>query len=187
MARPFFQFLTKQDVGQGGVAVEEADLVIMFAFHHVLEHTVQGSDSGPCSKHDEVMGRVVPVLGEQATLRRIGHQLHSFNELSVDEGAAKGRARFLDNYLRQAVLRALHQAVGPVQDGVSAGETEGQVSTRGVRPQMGVRARVERDTHGLRTQALHALNGDCGWGTHGRTYHGTNIREVGSHQGPQCR
>ena len=67
------------------------------------------------------MGRVVPVLWEQATLRRIGHQLHSFDELSVDEGAAKGRARFLDNHLRQAVLRALHQAVGPVQDGVSAG------------------------------------------------------------------
>ena len=187
MTRPFFQFLTKQDVGQGGVAVVQADFVVMVAFHHVLEHAVQGGDPCPCSKHDEVMGLVVPVLGEQATLRRICHQLHPFDELSVDEGAAKGRARFLDNHLRQEVLRALHQAVGAVKDGVSAGETERQISTRGVRPQMRVWARVERDTHGLRTQALHALDGNCGWGTHDGTYHGTNIYEVGSHQGLQCR
>ena len=137
------------------------------AVHHVLEHAVQGGDSAPCSEHDKVVGRVVPVLGEQATLRRVGHQLHPFHKLTVDEGAAKGRARLFDHHLRQAVLWALHQAVGAVQDGVSAWETERQISTRGVRPQMRVRSRVERDTHGLRTQALHALNGDCGWCTHG--------------------
>ena len=139
----------------------------VFALHHVLQHAVQGGDARPCGKHDEMLRCLVPGMGEQTPLRRVGHQAETLAEFAVDEGAAFGTSSFFDNHLGNLRLGPLYQTVRTMKHVLANGQTEGQIASRNVLPFGRIHPWVERDSHGLWTQTLYTLDCDFAWSTHG--------------------